>query len=100
MMKKLFSLLFWPLFFTADLSAQKPDCPRLFAVIPAGMNVLYIGVDNPVQISVTGAPEDSLEVTISQGTITRIGKGFYSARVSMPGAITITISSKDKKTKI
>jgi gliding motility-associated protein GldM len=35
------------------------------------MNVFYIGVDNPVQISVPGIPEESIAPSISVGTLKR-----------------------------
>lgn len=39
------------------------------------MNVFYIGVDNPVEITVPGIPEESLRPTISHGTLKRDPQG-------------------------
>lgn len=48
------------------------------------MNVLYIGVDNPVTISATGAGAEKLQVTITGGggTISKNSGGSYTARVN------------------
>jgi len=35
------------------------------------MNVFYVGVENPVEISVPGVPEENVEPSISVGTLTR-----------------------------
>jgi gliding motility-associated protein GldM len=45
------------------------------------MNVLYIGVDNPVSIAASGGAEQ-LNPSISQGSLTKVGPGQYIARVN------------------
>lgn len=45
------------------------------------MNVLYIGVDNPVSIAASGGAEQ-LNPSISQGSLTKTGPGQYIARVN------------------
>lgn len=51
------------------------------------MNVLYIGVDNPVTIAASGGGDDKVQVSISGGggSLTKVGSGKYIARV---GSIT------------
>ena len=48
------------------------------------MNVLYIGVDNPVSIAASGGGDDKVQPSISGGggSLTRIGGGKYIARVN------------------
>jgi len=46
------------------------------------MNVFYIGVDNPVSISVPGVPLDKVRPSISNGTLTAKGGGKYIVRVT------------------
>jgi gliding motility-associated protein GldM len=46
------------------------------------MNVFYIGVDNPVTISVPGVPNDKVRPSISAGTLTPKGAGKYIVKVS------------------
>ena len=54
------------------------------AVAPNKMNVLYIGVDNPVSIAASAASDDKLTVTIDGGggTITKQSAGNYIVRVT------------------
>lgn len=48
------------------------------------MNVLYIGVDNPISIAASGGGDDKVQVSISGagGTISKTAPGHYNARVS------------------
>jgi len=48
------------------------------------MNVLYVGVDNPVSIAASGGGDDKVQATITGGggTLTKVGPGKYIARVS------------------
>ncbi len=48
------------------------------------MNVLYIGVDNPVTIAASGGGDDKVQATITGGggSLTRVGNGKYIARVN------------------
>lgn len=60
------------------------------------MNVLYIGVDNPVSIAASGGAEQ-LEPTISQGSLTKTGPGQYIAKVnSITDNCTITVNVAGK----
>ncbi len=67
-------------------------------VSPDAMNVLYIGVDNPISISAPGVPVESLKVSGSGVNLTSKGDAKYIARVSSPGdvslAVTATIDGK------
>jgi gliding motility-associated protein GldM len=49
----------------------------MLVVSPTKMNVFYLGVDNPVDISVPGVPADKIFPTISNGAITKVGKGSF-----------------------
>jgi gliding motility-associated protein GldM len=46
------------------------------------MNVFYIGVDNPVTISVPGVPNDKVRPSITAGTLTSSGGGKYIVKVA------------------
>lgn len=49
-------------------------------ISPINMNVLYVGVDNPLSISASGIPAENLFPTISRGTLTPdIEKGKWIA---------------------
>src|SRR5690606_12990126 len=64
------------------------------AVVSADkMNVLYIGVDNPISVSVPGIPRESIRASISSGSLSG-GNGSYTARVTQAGTATISVSAE------
>jgi len=46
------------------------------------MNVLFVGLDNPISIAAAGVPAANLNVSISQGSLKKVGTGKYVARVT------------------
>jgi gliding motility-associated protein GldM len=63
------------------------------------MNVLYIGVDNPVSIAASGGGDDKVKATITggAGTLNRVAPGKYVARVNSVTdkcIITVTVDGK------
>lgn len=63
------------------------------------MNVLYIGVDNPVTIAASGGGDDKVQAIISGGggSLTRVGSGKYIARVqSVTDDCKITVNVEGK----
>ncbi len=60
------------------------------------MNVLYIGVDNPVAIAASGGAEQ-INPSISQGSISKTGPGQYNVRVnSVTDNCTISVNVAGK----
>lgn len=61
---------------------------RSAAISAAKMNVFYIGVDNPVEISVAGVPSNQVNVSMEGGggNITRNSDGTYNVTVTTPTA--------------
>ncbi|MBS7564348.1 gliding motility protein GldM [Mucilaginibacter sp. Bleaf8] len=57
------------------------------------MNVLYIGVPNPISVSAPGIPKEKLRVSISGGSVSGSG-GSYIAKVSSPGTVNVTVSGE------
>jgi len=68
-------------------------------VSPDKMNVLYIGVPNPVSVSAPGIAKKDLKVGISSGSISPSGNG-YTVTVSSPGTTTINVSGEVSKGKV
>jgi gliding motility-associated protein GldM len=67
-----------------------------FAAVSAdAMKVLYVGLENPISISVPGVPTDNVVATISNGTLRKIRDNQYMARVTQKGNITINISVRN-----
>ncbi len=64
------------------------------AVVSADkMNVLYIGVPNPVSVSAPGIPLEKVHAFLSSGSISG-NAGHYIARVSSPGKAIFSISGE------
>lgn len=59
---------------------------RSATISAAKMNVFYIGVPNPVEVSVAGVPSNKVQVNMSGGggTIKRNGDGTYVVNVTTP----------------
>lgn len=61
------------------------------------MNVLYAGYDNPISVSVSNTPQNSVSVSMSGGTIRPVGAGHYIAVPSTVGQdVTFNVSAKGK----
>ncbi|TAN18484.1 MAG: gliding motility protein GldM [Chitinophagaceae bacterium] len=56
------------------------------------MNVLFIGVENPISIAESGVPSENLSASISQGSLTKAGNGEYVARVTTVGNANVNVS--------
>lgn len=81
--------------FSSEFQAAKPAAN----VSPDKMNVLYIGVDNPLSVSAPGFPKEKISATITEGSLSG-GKGAYIAKVSKVGKVTISvIAETDNKGK-
>jgi gliding motility-associated protein GldM len=65
---------------------------RSVTVSAAKMNVFYMGVENPVEVSAAGVPSAQIKVSMEGGDISRNGDGTYTVRVSGPPGRTGTIS--------
>jgi gliding motility-associated protein GldM len=68
------------------------------AISPTKMNVFYIGVPNPVDISVAGASPTDVVPSLSGGggQIINKGQGHYEVVVKTPGECTVNVSVKTK----
>ncbi len=62
-------------------------------VSPDKMNVLYIGVPNPVTVSAPGVPTSALNVSMSGGSISG-SAGHYTVKVSNIGDAKITVTGE------
>lgn len=65
------------------------------AVSATKMNVLYLGVENPVDISVSGVSPDRISVSMTGGSIAKSGRGGYVARPSKEGVCEIAITANE-----
>ncbi len=67
--------------------------PMITAIELPKMNVLYIGVENPIKIAVAGIDYTDLDVSIDKGNIVG-GNGEYIVKVFEPGIAILKISHK------
>jgi gliding motility-associated protein GldM len=63
------------------------------------MNVLYIGVDNPMTISGGSVGAEKTRVSFADGSITRAGGDRYIAKPSKPGISEIVVTAEGKSFK-
>ncbi len=62
------------------------------------MNILYIGMDNPISVAIAGVPIEQTQVSITDGIISSTDrKGAYNIRVNSPGTTTIEVSGKGQQ---
>jgi gliding motility-associated protein GldM len=61
-----------------------------FSVSAEKMNVLYIGLDNPIKIAIGDAKPGSISASMTNGSLTSSGSGTYIAKPTAPGDATIT----------
>ena len=81
--------------FSTEYQVGEPQA----VISPTKMNVLYIGVDNPLAISVSGVPSESIRASITQGNIAKQGNE-WMAKVTNPGTATIAVTATvDGQTK-
>jgi gliding motility-associated protein GldM len=62
------------------------------------MNVVYIGVDNPLTVSSGSGKREGMSVSFSGGSISSAGGDRYVARPSAQGNATITVTTEGKST--
>jgi len=68
------------------------------AVISATkMNVFYLGVDNPVAISVAGVPADKVFPSITNGSIKKVGNSYVVIPKTLGNALVTVDAEIDKK---
>jgi gliding motility-associated protein GldM len=69
--------------------------PKTAVISPTKMNVLYIGLDNPIDISSPGVPQSNVSASINGGgTLVKNADGSYAARVTQQGTVKITVNAK------
>lgn len=64
-----------------------------FAVVSATkQNIVYLGIDNPIQVAVSGLPRHKMTVSCTNGTITGVG-GLYVLRPDSVGLTKVIVYS-------
>ena len=79
--------------FRQEYLAAKPTA----VVSPTAMNVMYIGPDNPLDVSVPGIPDDKLVVSVTGGnTVSKVSAGKYicKLRPQTPRTVQVNVSAR------
>lgn len=79
-------------------SATPPQDPPVAAVALTKMNVLYLGVDNPVTIAISNHSPSEIKVSVDNGTILKMkeSSSYYIMRPKQVGMATLSVSLGDK----
>ena len=81
--------------FSTEYQVGEPNA----VISPTKMNVLYIGVENPLAISVSGAPGESIRATITQGTLQKAGNEWIAKPTTVGNATVTVTATVDGQTK-
>jgi len=76
--------------FKSEYQVAEPS----LVVAPTKMNVFYLGVDNPVEISVPGTPADRILASSNNGRIVP-SRGGYIVRPTKEGSCNISVSVRE-----
>jgi len=79
-----------PLPFKTEWTSFMPSA----TISPTNMNVLYVGLDNPVQVSVPGVDPSNVIVSMSGGIIRNEGGTRFIARVSGGNTATVQVKAR------
>ena len=78
-------------------SSQFKSARPAIVVSPDKMNVFYIGLDNPVSISVPGIAAEDLQPSVSGGSLAKTGSGKFNIKVNASAKEAIVnVSAKTK----
>jgi gliding motility-associated protein GldM len=74
--------------FSSEYQVGAPNA----VVSPTAMNVLYMGIENPISVSVSGAPSEGVSASINNGRLTRSGNGWIAVPSTTSDAV-ITVTA-------
>ncbi|MEQ8909107.1 MAG: gliding motility protein GldM [Vicingaceae bacterium] len=77
-----------PYYFDFDYKVASPST----TISATAMNVFYIGVDNPVDISAAGVPKDKVQASITNGNISKAKDGWV-VKVKKPGKAVVNVAA-------
>ena len=58
------------------------------------MNLFYAGIDNPVSIAVAGVPSESIQATMTNGSLSKTAKGWVARTMAIGKECTITVTAE------
>jgi gliding motility-associated protein GldM len=66
---------------------------RSVTISASKMNVFYMGVDNPVEVSAAGVPSGQIKVSMDGGDISKNSDGTFNVKVNSPGKAVVKVSA-------
>lgn len=66
--------------------------PNSATIAADKMNVVYVGLDNPISVSFAGVPNDKVNVSSSIGGLSKVGDGKYMLKPLSGREVTVTAS--------
>ena len=75
--------------FRSEYQVAEPN----LVVSPTAMNVFYLGIDNPVEISIPGLAADQITPTVTNGTIRRVSGTNYIVVPNRTGEAQVSVSA-------
>ncbi|GEM_PF-3001156 len=72
-------------------SQQYSTAQNVVSLTPRNGDALFLGVDNPVQVTVAGIPSDNIFIGSDQVDIEKLDNGIFNIRASTPGKVTLTV---------
>lgn len=76
--------------FKREYQVAKPN----LVVSPTKMNVFYVGVDNPVSVSIAGVPSNKISPSMTNGKIRKQREGEYIVNPKRPGNSLISVRAE------
>lgn len=64
------------------------------------MNVLYMGIDNPIRVAISGVPADQVKVSSRDVRLIETGKGKFIAKPDRPGRATILVEAPNYRQEV
>ncbi|MDX2067134.1 MAG: GldM family protein [Haliscomenobacter sp.] len=64
------------------------------------MNVLYMGVDNPISVAISGVPADQVKASSRDVQLIETGKGKFIAKAVRPGKATILVEAPNYRQEV
>lgn len=77
--------------YTSDFEYEVGE--KSVAISATKMNVFYMGVDNPIEVSAAGVNSNEIRVNIDNGSISRNSDGTYTVKVSGGAEANVSVSA-------
>ncbi len=100
MTKQLILALFGYCILLSSLVAQNNNEQPAISIQLSKMDVVYVGVDNPIQVSVPGLASSDYRVQTDKGSLICTGVGKYNLKVPVPGEVTLSVYTSKGPAKL